>query len=88
MSAKEIIVLHETVAASIAKDIASLGGIAGVISLGVYLDSSAMQWAGFVFGTFQIMGVGRRWFADGVTTPQKAADMLRDKFGVTATPKP
>ena len=40
----EIIVVHESVLASYLKDIASVGSLTAAVGLGIWLDSSALQW--------------------------------------------
>lgn len=42
----EIIILHETVLQSWARDASTFALFAALISLGVFLESSAMQWVG------------------------------------------
>ena len=46
----EVIIINETVWESWQKDIVSFGSLIICIAVGVYLDSSALQWiAGFMF---------------------------------------
>lgn len=44
----QFIILHETVLQSWARDASSFTLFAGLIGLGILLESSAMQWAGFL----------------------------------------
>jgi len=85
MSEREVILIHETVLQSWVKDIVSFVSLAGIIGLGWWLDSAAMQWAGFILFALSVMGRARKYMVDGVTTPQKAADSLHEKYGVIAT---
>lgn len=52
----EIIVLHETVLQSYLIDSSTFLLFAALIGLGVYLDSSAMQWVGAIIGFFTMCG--------------------------------
>lgn len=81
---KVVVVIHETWAESIVADLVSLGLTAALIGLGVYLESTAMQWFGFVVAALKIMGAAQR-ILQGVTTPQKAADYIRDRWGAVST---
>lgn len=58
MSNKEthVIVLHETVLQSWARDAGSFAIIVGTIGVGVALDSSAMQWVGAVCAFLALIG--------------------------------
>lgn len=80
---KTIIVVHETYWKSLANDITTFVFCGAIMSLGWWMGSEAMQWFGFVAFVVQVMGMWRR-MREGVTTPQKAADHLKEKFGVVA----
>lgn len=51
-----VIVLHETVLQSWARDAGSFAMIVGIIGVGVALDSSAMQWVGAVCAFLALIG--------------------------------
>lgn len=55
MSTK-IIVVRETLAKSILRDIGTLGLFVSLIGVGVALDSGAMQWTGAAVGFLVIIG--------------------------------
>lgn len=46
---KNIIILHETMLHSIAKDVFSCAMLLATIGVGVYIDSGALQWCAGIF---------------------------------------
>lgn len=52
----EIILLHETALQSWIRDASSVVMFIALIGIGVYLDSSAMQWVGAILGFLVIIG--------------------------------
>ena len=44
MSDTKVIILKETLGQSVARDVVSVGSLTLAVGLGVYLDSSALQW--------------------------------------------
>ena len=52
----EVILLHESWRESVKSDATTFATIALVIGLGSYLESSAMQWVGFVFVILSVVG--------------------------------
>lgn len=52
----EIIILHETPLGSWIRDASSLALFVSLIGIGVYLDSSAMQWLGAIVGFMVLVG--------------------------------
>lgn len=85
MAETKIIFIHESVLGSIASDLVTGAILAGLIGLGVFLESSAMQWAGFLLVGMSIIGRASRMMSGKVRyTPQQAADYLQEKYGVTA----
>jgi hypothetical protein len=44
----KILIIHESVKHSLARDAGTFALVVGVIGTGVFLQSSAMQWAGFI----------------------------------------
>ena len=80
----EMIFLHESVRESLVSDIGTFATLASIIGLGVYLESSAMQWAGFIMVSMGIIGRAARMHKGKVRyTPQEAADYLHETYGVT-----
>ncbi len=77
-----MIYVHESVFQSWARDLGSFAILTAPIGLGILLDSSAMQWMGFVVALVaffaRVLSVGKSWRL----TPQAAADRLRQEFGV------
>ena len=80
--AKNIFIVSETVWQSIGKDTFSMLCIVVVIGVGALLKSSAMQWAGFVL--LAVGFLGRVDSHEYRVTPQRAADLLHERFGVVA----
>ena len=56
MSKTEVIVIRETVTQSIVSDAGTFLLFAGLISLGVFLGSNAMQWVGAIVGFICMLG--------------------------------
>ncbi len=52
----EVILLHETALQSWLRDASSVAMFVGLIGIGVYLESSAMQWVGALVGFVVIIG--------------------------------
>lgn len=79
-----IIITDDRLWRSALRDVVTLASVVGIIGIGWFLDSSAMQWAGFVVAALMLIalaGASRK----RRKTPQEAAKYLRDKFGVTAS---
>lgn len=53
---REVIILHETALQSWIRDASSAVMFIALIGIGVYLESSAMQWVGAVLGFLTIIG--------------------------------
>lgn len=60
MEKSKIIIVHESVMQSLVKDAGTFGIAAGLIGLGVFLNSSAMQWFGFLVAAIIITGKALR----------------------------
>lgn len=60
MSGPKYIIIRETVAKSLAIDAGTFALFAGLIGLGVWLDSTAMQWAGFFVATVTAISLSAR----------------------------
>lgn len=81
-----IIVVHESPMQSVIKDTYTFAAVVGIIGVGWLLGSDAMQWIGFVI--LSVIALAR---AGSISkkfryTPQEAADLLRDRWGVVASP--
>lgn len=79
-----IIYVYETVLQSVARDVTSTLSLAALTGIGVALNSSAMQWLGFILASLWIIGRVTTSVNTHRVTPQKAADLLKETFGVTA----
>lgn len=55
MTDTEVIIIRESLGESIAKDVASVAALTAAVSLGVWLESSAMQWIGGVLWIIAIV---------------------------------
>lgn len=64
------------------RSVITLMTVVGIIGVGLYLQSEAMQWAGFVLLIFIAIGNGIN--PPKNKTPQQAADYLLKEYGVTA----
>ena len=53
----------------------------GIIGIGVWVNSTAMQWAGFLAVVLVVWAWAK---ARPARTPQEAADHLREKYGAVA----
>lgn len=51
----EFVILHESVIQSWVRDSSTFALFASLIGVGIYLDSSAMQWIGFFVAVITIM---------------------------------
>lgn len=80
----EVLYIHETLWQSIARDVSTFLMLASVIGLGWWMQSSAMQWAGFIMCALAILNRVGRVYKKSKMSPQEAADRLYDQFGVTA----
>jgi len=52
----QFVVIHETIIKGWIRDASTFAVFAGLISIGIILDSSAMQWAAFFVAIVVIMG--------------------------------
>lgn len=71
-----VIILKDTVARSLIKTAGVFVMICGIIGLGVYLQSSAMQWAGFVLSALVIAGLTSHLHKDNRLTIAQARAKL------------
>lgn len=71
---------EETVLKSVARDAATFALFFALIGAGVVLDSTAMQWAGFVIAWLTVLAMAARATKFNLTIEQ-AQDFLRDLEG-------
>lgn len=64
-------------------DICSAGVPMSLMGAGVWLDSSAMQWFGFIIGMLWLISRSSSANNRYRVSPQDAADILASKYGVT-----
>jgi predicted MFS family arabinose efflux permease len=57
---KEVIFLHESVGASFVKDVVSVGMLIGAVGVGIYLDSTVLQFVAAVMWLLVIFANGFR----------------------------
>lgn len=81
----KVVLLHETVAQSLLRDAGTFCMLVACMGVGWFLDSSAMQWAGFIMFFLFIFGRVMGTAKNNQKTPQAAADWLKEKFGVVAS---
>lgn len=73
---KTIIIVHETVWQSYARDAGTFVMVAGLIGLGVLLDSTAMQWFGALMAFLMLLIRGnRRWHETHMTIQEARAKL-------------
>lgn len=78
----DIYISYETALYSWVHDASTFVMAAGLIGLGVYLESTAMQWTGAI--VFFLTTIATAALDKKRQTPQQAADFLYKKFGVKA----
>ena len=71
-----VIILKDSVAKSIAKSLATFAMLWATIGFGVWAESSAMQWAGFILSALVIMGLVQRLHNDNRLTIAQARAKL------------
>jgi len=82
MNDKTVLYVHETVLQSWARDIGSIICCGFLMGVGSILGNIPMQWFGFFLAAIIIIGVSVS--RDHKVSPQRAADILYEKFGVRA----
>ena len=73
---KNVIVIHETVAKSWARDASTLALFVALIGIGVFLESTAMQWIGAIVGFVAIVGRASKTHNDARMTIAEAREFL------------
>ena len=71
-----VIILKDTLARSIVKTVAVFVMLWATIGFGVWVQSSAMQWAGFILSALVIMGLVQRLHNDNRLTIAQARAKL------------
>ena len=60
----KLIYVRESLAQSIASDLISFGMLGAFMSIGLFLDSTAMQWLGAIIGFFSLISRASRRLKD------------------------
>lgn len=82
MSDVKVKIIRESLRASILSDVVTLLSTFIIIGVGIFADSNAMQWIGFIFVMIFILGRG---LGDKDTfTPQECANWLKKEYNVQA----
>lgn len=76
MSETEVIIVRETLRESIAKDVFSVAALTAAVSLGVWLESSAMQWIGGVLWILVVVSRLLRLLKDNRMSIEEARAFL------------
>ena len=71
-----VIILKDTLARSIVKTVTIFGMLWATIGFGVWVQSSAMQWAGFILSALTIFGLVQRLHNDNQLTIAQARAKL------------
>ncbi len=80
-----VLVVHETVAQSLASDMISVALAIGLIGIGHWFGSAVMEWFGFILASMSLVSRAANHGRSARRTPQQAADYIRDKWGVVST---
>lgn len=76
------IYIHETVLQSWLRDAGSVSCLIAGVSVGIYFDSSALQWTGGVLAALWLFSQAYNISADARKTPQECANWLFKTWGV------
>lgn len=76
MSETEVIMVRESLRESVMKDISSVAALTGAVSLGVYLESSAMQWIGGILWMLVVTSRLLRFVKDNRMSIEEARAFL------------
>jgi hypothetical protein len=79
----EVIIIRESVVASLVRDAGTVATFVSLMSIGVYLESTAMQWVGAVIGITTIWARVMRFVRDNRMTTEQARQRL-DAIDATA----
>lgn len=78
-----IILIKESALGSIVKDIFTYGGLIAVISVGIYFESSALQWIAGIMFLIAALGWAAMRKGQRHLTPQEAVNRLFREYAVT-----
>jgi hypothetical protein len=84
---KEVIIIHETVAQSVIKDAVSIGALTLAVGLGVYMQSTAMQWVAGVMWVLYMLSASLKNWSDRkmtVEAARKRLDEIEAKASLTS----
>jgi DNA-directed RNA polymerase subunit M/transcription elongation factor TFIIS len=81
---ERVFYIQESLGQSLARDLGTFSAVGGVIGLGWWLQSPAMQWFGFVLISLWFMGRIKGVYEKTRVSPQEAANRLLVDYGVTA----
>jgi hypothetical protein len=87
MKSPDVILVVESVKQSIIKDTFTFVMVTSLIGIGVFLESTAMQWFGAFMAMVGILGAIKKYSQKQTMTPQQAADYLRDNYVATSGTK-
>ena len=80
----KLILIHETIGESIARDIGTYATVVAFWTLGYFAGSPALEWVGVVFGILCIAGRGMALFVKkhrNRMSPAEAKAWLEQEFG-------
>ena len=80
----ELIYVFENWPTRIANDFISVCVPSSLMGIGVWLESSAMQWFGFILASLWMCSRVATVAKKSTMTPQEAANRIAEKFGVVA----
>ena len=82
---RTLVYIYQTKLEATLSDIRSLVVLVALMGIGVWLQSPAMQWFGFILGALWIIGRVTLAEKKGRMTPQQAADLIAKTFNVRAS---
>lgn len=88
MKSPEVILIRESWADSLISDFTSFALALVLIGIGVWLQSSAMQWLGFVLFAICLCTRATGKMNSARVTAQEAADKLKRDYNVVAKDNP
>ncbi len=80
----EIMYVFEDWPTRIANDVLSVAVPVVLMGIGVWLESGAMQWFGFILASLWVIGRVKNTAEKYRMTPQEAANRIAERFGVFA----
>lgn len=76
--------VYENWPTRVANDLMAVGVPLALMGIGVWLESGAMQWFGFVLASLWVFGRAKNAAEKSRMSPQEAANRLAEQFGVFA----